>query len=48
MILVNQIGRRFWNEMDETYDFLNACLGTNGNLGKGDESQRRRADLGHL
>jgi succinate dehydrogenase/fumarate reductase flavoprotein subunit len=35
VILVNQIGRRFWNEMDETYDFLNACLGTNGNLGKG-------------
>jgi urocanate reductase len=34
VILVNQIGQRFWNEMDETYDFLNACLGTNGNLGK--------------
>ena len=35
VILVNQIGRRFWNEMDESYDFLNACLGTNGNMGKG-------------
>ena len=35
VILVNQVGRRFWNEIDETYDFLNACLGTNGNLGKG-------------
>jgi hypothetical protein len=35
VILVNQTGRRFWNEMDETYDFLNACLGTNGNIGKG-------------
>lgn len=34
VILVNQIGQRFWNEVDETYDFLNACLGTNGNLGK--------------
>ena len=34
VILVNQVGRRFWNEVDETYDFLNACLGTNGNLGK--------------
>ena len=34
VILVNQIGRRFWNEVDESYDFLNACLGTNGNLGK--------------
>ena len=34
VILVNQIGQRFWNEVDETYDFLNACLGTNGNMGK--------------
>ncbi len=34
LILVNQIGQRFWNEVDETYDFLNACLGTNGNMGK--------------
>jgi hypothetical protein len=34
VILVNQIGRRFWNEMDKTYDFINACLGTNGNMGK--------------
>jgi urocanate reductase len=35
VILVNQMGQRFWNEMDDTYDFLNACLGTNGNMGKG-------------
>ena len=35
VILVNQMGQRFWNEMDESYNFLNACLGTNGNLGKG-------------
>jgi len=34
LIMVNQIGQRFWNEVDESYDFLNACLGTNGNLGK--------------
>src|SRR5665213_2784813 len=34
VIAVNQIGQRFWNEMDESYDFLNACLGTNGNMGK--------------
>ena len=34
LILVNQIGQRFWNEMDETSEFLAACLGTNGNLGK--------------
>jgi hypothetical protein len=37
LILVNQIGQRIWNEMDNTYNFLNACLGTNGNLGKGDK-----------
>ena len=34
VILVNQVGRRFWNEVDESYDFINACLGTNGNLGR--------------
>jgi hypothetical protein len=33
VILVNQVGQRFWNEVDESYDFLSACLGTNGNLG---------------
>jgi len=35
VILVNQIGQRFWNEVDGSYNFLNACLGTNGNMGKG-------------
>jgi len=34
LILVNQVGRRFWNELDDSYKFLSACLGTNGNLGK--------------
>ena len=34
LILINQIGQRFWNEVDETYEFLGACLGTNGALGK--------------
>ena len=34
VILVNQVGRRFWNELDDSYAFLSACLGTNGNLGK--------------
>jgi succinate dehydrogenase/fumarate reductase flavoprotein subunit len=34
MILVNQVGQRFWNEMDESYAFRHAALGTNGNLGK--------------
>ncbi|PWU02141.1 MAG: FAD-binding dehydrogenase [Terriglobia bacterium] len=33
VILVNQVGRRFWNELDDSYRFLAACLGTNGNLG---------------
>jgi hypothetical protein len=33
LILVNQSGQRFWNELDNSYDFINACLGTNGNLG---------------
>lgn len=32
VILVNQTGQRFWNEMDESYNFLNACLGTNGKV----------------
>jgi hypothetical protein len=34
VILVNQVGRRFWNELDETNAFRHACLATNGNLGK--------------
>ena len=33
LILVNQMGQRFWNEMDNSYAFLSACLGTNGSLG---------------
>ena len=37
LIMVNQVGRRFWNVMDNSYDFLNACLGTNGSLGTGDK-----------
>ena len=34
VILVNRVGRRFWNALDSSYDFLSACLGSNGNLGK--------------
>jgi len=34
VILVNQNGLRFWNEMDESFAFLDACLGAHGNLGK--------------
>jgi urocanate reductase len=33
VILVNQTGQRFWNEMDDSYAFLSACLGPNGNRG---------------
>jgi urocanate reductase len=34
VILVNQSGMRFWNEMDESFAFLDACLGAHGDLGK--------------
>jgi len=34
VVLVNQVGQRFWNELDDSYDFISACLGSNGNLGK--------------
>ena len=34
VILVNQIGLRFWDEMDGSFEFRAACLATNGNLGK--------------
>jgi hypothetical protein len=27
LICVNQFGKRFWNELDDTYGYLNACLG---------------------
>ncbi len=30
VILVNQAGQRFWNEVDSSFAFLNACLGGNG------------------
>jgi urocanate reductase len=34
LICVNQWGRRFANELDDTYGFLNACLGRHENDGK--------------
>lgn len=34
LILVNQVGKRFWNELDDSTAFVNACLGTNGSLGR--------------
>ncbi|NIO08101.1 MAG: FAD-binding protein, partial [Deltaproteobacteria bacterium] len=30
VICVNQIGLRFWDELDDTYGFINAALGLNG------------------
>jgi succinate dehydrogenase/fumarate reductase flavoprotein subunit len=30
LILVNHRGNRFWNEMDDSYAFLDACLGPHG------------------
>jgi len=30
VILVNQHGNRFWDETDDSYDFLDACLGPHG------------------
>jgi len=30
VILVNRLGQRFWNEVDESYAFVNAALGVNG------------------
>ena len=34
VILVNQVGQRIWNELDEGYDFLSACLGPTETSGK--------------
>lgn len=34
VILVNQVGLRFVDESDESADFMSACLGPNGNLGR--------------
>ena len=34
VICVNQWGRRFWNELDDTYGFLNACLSRHDSSGK--------------
>ena len=33
-ILVNQFGKRFWNELDSSYDFINAALGNHGDTDK--------------
>jgi succinate dehydrogenase/fumarate reductase flavoprotein subunit len=33
-ILVNQFGERFWNELDSSYDYLNAALGNHGDKDK--------------
>jgi len=33
-ILVNQFGKRFWNELDSGYDYINAALGNHGDGNK--------------
>ena len=33
-ILVDQTGQRFWNELDSSYDFINAALGHHGDTTK--------------
>ena len=33
-ILVDQTGKRFWNELDSSYDFINAALGNHGDTTK--------------
>jgi len=33
-ILVDQTGKRFWNEVDSSYDFINAALGNHGDTTK--------------
>jgi flavocytochrome c len=33
-ILVNQFGKRFWNELDSGYGFINAALGNHGDRAK--------------
>jgi urocanate reductase len=39
VILVNQIGQRFWNEMDNSFAFLTACLSRHGNRAPGGKSE---------
>lgn len=34
VILVNHMGTRFWNEMDDTFAFLDACFSTHGDNGR--------------
>ena len=38
VILVNQVGLRFWNELDSSYAFLNACLSRHGNGDRSDKT----------
>ena len=48
LICVNQFGKRFWNELDDTYGFLNACLGRHDPDAKSQQVERRRSHLGDL
>ena len=48
LICVNQFGKRFWNELDDTYGFLNACLGRHDPRCEEQEVERRWSHLGDL
>ena len=39
VILVDQAGQRFWNEMDNSFRFLTACLSRHGNGGPGGKTE---------
>jgi hypothetical protein len=39
VILVNQVGRRFWNEVDNSFAFLNACFSRHGNGGRDSKTE---------
>ena len=34
VVFINQVGLRFWDELDGSRAFVDACLGTNGSLGR--------------
>lgn len=39
VILVNQVGQRFWDEMDDSFAFLNACFSRHGNGGRNSKTE---------
>ena len=39
VIIVNETGRRFWNEMDDSFAFLNACFSRHANRGRNSKTE---------